>query len=133
DLVLFRDGQMHQKKSVTPGKGSRLWLENFQITEEKQGVHNFTVQLFPPDLPNLKTVNLSANTAVRVSDEKELRILYIQGALTWDYKFITLALSSDQTIKLTGLIRTSKQSVFRQNIESAGELVNGFPNSLEEL
>jgi uncharacterized membrane protein len=34
---------------------------------------------------------------------------------------------------MTGLTRTSKQSVFRQNVESAGELMNGFPNTLEEL
>src|ERR1035438_4562707 len=73
------------------------------------------------------------NTAVRVSDEKELRVLYIQGALTWDYKFIGLALRNDQTMKLTGLTRTSKQSVFRQNVEGAGELLNGFPTTLEEL
>jgi uncharacterized membrane protein len=133
DLLLFRDGQMLQKRSVMPGKGSRTWLESFPVTEEKQGVHNYAVQLLPPDLPNLKCVNLLANTAVRVSDERELRVLYIQGALTWDYKFISLALRNDQTIKLTGLTRTSKQSVFRQNVETAGELMNGFPTSLEEL
>jgi uncharacterized membrane protein len=133
DLLLFRDGQMSQKRSVLPGKGSRTWLESFPVTEEKQGVHNYTVQLLPPSLPGLKCVNMMANTAVRVSDEKELRVLYIQGALTWDYKFISLALRNDQTIKMTGLTRTSKQSVFRQNVESAGELMNGFPTSLEEL
>jgi uncharacterized membrane protein len=133
DLLLFRDGQMMQKRSVMPGKGSRTWLESFPVTEEKQGVHNYAVQLLPPNLPNLKCVNMLANTAVRVSDEKELRVLYIQGALTWDYKFISLALRNDQTIKLTGLTRTSKQSVFRQNVESTGELMNGFPTSLEEL
>ena len=133
DLALFRDGQMHQKKTVTPGKGSRMWLENFVLTEDKQGLHNYAVQMFPPDQPGLKCVNVLATTAVRVSDEKELRVLYVQGALTWDYKFISLALRNDPTIKLTGLTRTSKQSVFRQNVESAGELMNGFPNTLEEL
>src|SRR5438874_4305604 len=133
DLLLFRDGQLHQKKSVSPGQGSRAWLENFVVSEEKPGAHDYKVQLLPPDLPNLKCVSLLATTAVRVSDEKELRMLYIQGALTWDYKFISLALRNDPTIKLTGLTRTSKQSVFRQNVESAGELMNGFPNTLEEL
>jgi uncharacterized membrane protein len=133
DLVLFRDGQMSQKKSVLPGKGSRTWLESFPVTEEKQGIHNYAVQLLPPNLPGLKCVNMLANTAVRISDEKELRVLYIQGALTWDYKFISLALRNDQTIKMTGLTRTSKQSVFRQNVETAGELMNGFPTTLEEL
>jgi uncharacterized membrane protein len=133
DLLLFRDGQMAQKRTVIPGKGSRAWLESFPVTEDKQGVHNYAVQLLPPSLPGLKCVNTLANTAVRVSDEKELRVLYIQGALTWDYKFISLALRNDQTIKMTGLTRTSKQSVFRQNVESAGELMNGFPTTLQEL
>jgi len=133
DLVLFRDGQILQKRSVVPGKGSRTWLENFQVSEEAQGVHNFTVQMLPPNLSNLKCVSTLANTSVRISDEKELRVLYIQGALTWDYKFINLALHNDPSIKITGLTRTSKQSVFRQNVESAGELINGFPTALEEL
>jgi uncharacterized membrane protein len=118
---------------VQPGKGSRTWIENFQVTEEKEGSHNYTVQLFPPPSPSLKCINALANVPVRISNEKELRILYVQGALTWDYKFISLALRNDPTIKLTGLTRTSKQSVFRQNVETAGELVNGFPNTLEEL
>ena len=133
DLLLYRDGQVTQKKAVNPGKGSRTWLENFQVNEDKEGLHNYTVQLLPPNLPNLKCVSLAGNTSVRISDEKELRVLYIQGALTWDYKFINLALRNDQTIKLTGLTRTSKQSVFRQNVESAGELMNGFPTTIEEL
>ena len=133
ELLLFRDGQMLQKRNIIPGKGSRTWLESFPVTETKEGLHNYAVQLLPPNLPGLKCVNMLANTAVRVSNEKELRVLYIQGALTWDYKFISLSLRNDQTIKLTGLTRTSKQSVFRQNVESAGELMNGFPTTLEEL
>lgn len=133
DLLLYRDGQIVQKKSVQPAKGSRSRLENFQLTENQDGIHTFMVQVLPPSLSALKCVNLSASTSVRISEEKELRVLYIQGALTWDYKFINLALRTDHTIKLTGLTRTSKQSVFRQNVENAGELINGFPASLEEL
>ncbi len=133
DLLLFRDGQIAQKRTISPGKGSRTWLENFQLSESAQGVHNYTVQLVPPDEPNLNCVDVTGNTSVRIADEKELRVLYIQGALTWDYKFISLALRNDQTIKLTGLTRTSKQSIFRQNVESSGELLNGFPTTLEEL
>lgn len=133
DLLLYRDGQIAQKKSVPSSKGSRVWLENFQVKEDQEGIHNYSVQLLPPNQANLKCVNLQGTTSVRISDEKELRVLYIQGALTWDYKFINLALHNDPTIKVTGLTRTSRQSVFRQNVESAGELLNGFPTSLEEL
>jgi uncharacterized membrane protein len=133
DLLLFQDGQLRQKRSVTPGRASRTWLENFILAEDKPGPHNYSVRLVPPGLPGLKCVNRVAGTTVNVSDEKELRVLYIQGALTWDYKFISLALRKDSTMKLTGLTRTSSQSVFRQNVESEGELLGGFPVSLEEL
>jgi len=133
ELLLYRDGQIAQKKNVAPGAGSRTWLENFQVKEDHEGIHNYTVQVLPPNVSNLKCVSTSANASVRVSDEKELRVLYIQGALTWDYKFVSLALHNDVTIKLTGLTRTSKQSIFRQNVESAGELMSGFPTSIEEL
>ena len=53
-----------------------------------------------------------------------MRVLYVQGKLTWDYKFIHLALKDDPGIKLTGLTRTSEQSVFRQNIETAGQALD---------
>jgi len=133
DLVLFRDGQMSQKKSIQPGKGSRVWLESFRVSEKEKGVHEYAVQFLPPTAPGLKCVNTMGNATVRITEEKELRVLYVQGALTWDYKFVTLALRNDPSMKLTGLTRTSKQSVFRQNVESAGELLNGFPTKLEEM
>jgi len=133
DLLLFRDGKLHSRKSIHSGQGSRSWLESFSVTEPEAGVHSYAVQLVPPDVPGLKAVNLLANASVRISNERELRVLYVQGALTWDYKFVVLALQNDNTIKLTGLTRTSKQSVFRQNVENAGEFLNGFPTSLDEL
>jgi len=70
---------------------------------------------------------------VRVGEEKEFRILFVQGALTWDFKFIGRALRGDPAVKLTGLSRTSDQSVFRQNVESAEELASGFPTELSQL
>ena len=133
DLALLRDGRLQQTKTVNAGKGSRFWQETFRVIEKDAGVHNYTVQLVPPSVPGLKCVETQAATTVRISNEKELRVLYVQGALTWDYKFIGLALRGDPAIKLTGLTRTSSKSVFRQNVESAGELLGGFPTMLEEL
>jgi hypothetical protein len=133
DLVLFRDGQMMQKKAVQAGNGSRVWLESFRLSEKERGAHNYSIQFLPPAAPGLKCVNTVGSASVRIAEEKELRVLYVQGALTWDYKFVTLALKSDPSIKLTGLTRTSKQSIFRQNVETSGELLGGFPTTLEEI
>src|SRR5207248_4029071 len=100
---------------------------------KEKGAHDYAVQFLPPNVSGLKSVNTIGTATVRITEEKELRVLYVQGALTWDYKFVALALSKDPSMKLTGLTRTSKQSVFRQNVESAGELLNGLPTKLDEL
>jgi hypothetical protein len=133
DLVLLRDGKFCQKKRVQPGPGPRTWREEFVLSESRAGKHDYSVQLLPPALPELKLPELVGDALVRITDPKPIRVLYIQGALTWDYKFIGLALADDPTIKLTGLTRTSDRSVFRQNVRSAGELVHGFPTSLKAL
>ncbi|MDB6028364.1 MAG: hypothetical protein JWM68_4587 [Verrucomicrobiales bacterium] len=133
DLVLLRDGEFLQKKTVLSSRGSRFWLESFRVKETKEGAHNYEVRLVPPNIPNLTVLVDSGSTAVRITNERELRVLYVQGALTWDYKFIALALRGDPAIKVTGLTRTSSKSIFRQNVESAGELLNGFPTTLEEI
>lgn len=133
DLVLLRDGQFREKKTVRPGKGSRNWLESFPVTEDKEGVHTYTVRLLPGADAGVKCVNDTVNASVRISGEKELRVLFAQGALSWNYKFINIALRGDPTLKLTGLSRTSKQSVYYQNVENASELAGGFPTRMEDL
>jgi len=133
DLMLYRDGQLSQKKRIAPGRSSRFWSENFPIIENKEGTHEYKVQLLFPSQKDLVCVNTWAATHVRISREKEFRVLFVQGALTWDFKFISRALQSDPTIRLTGLSRPSKNSVFRQNVETAGELLGGFPENITQL
>jgi hypothetical protein len=48
------------------------------------GIHTYAAQFVPPAVAGLKCVNTMAAAAVRIINEKELRILYVQGALTWD-------------------------------------------------
>ncbi|MBM3882484.1 MAG: hypothetical protein FJ387_22630 [Verrucomicrobia bacterium] len=133
DLVLMRDGKPVQQKTVRPGPGARLWLESFTLHEPAEGTHQYLVQFLPPAAPGLKCASTTGTAVVQVASDKELRVLYVQGALTWDYKFATLAVQDDPIVKLTGLTRTSKQSIFRQNVETAGELQYGFPTTLAEM
>jgi uncharacterized membrane protein len=133
DLALFRDGKLLQRKTLQVRTGSRTWVERFSSSERAPGMHGYRVELFPPDTTSVRCVCAEGSTSVRVADGEELRVLYVQGAMTWDYKFISLASRSDPVLKLTGLTRTSQRSVFRQNVENANELAHGFPATLEEL
>jgi hypothetical protein len=135
DLLLFRDGALAQTRHVGADQASagHVWTEGFEITEAQDGLFEYAVQLRLPSEPKLVTLNTRSSLPVRVGKEKDFRILYVQGALAWDFKFINRALRGDPSIRVTGLSRTSKQSVFRQNVESAGELAEGFPRDLGEI
>jgi uncharacterized membrane protein len=133
DLVLLRDGQLLQTKKIIAFTGSRSWIETFGVIENDQGRHNYEVQMTPPAVPNLVVGRQKGSVQVIISNEKDLRILFVQGALTWDYKFVLRALSSDPAIRMTGLSRTSDHSSYRQNVEKAGELIDGFPTTLDQL
>jgi uncharacterized membrane protein len=132
DLLLLRDGRAVQSRRISGGRGSRFWSEGFEVDEAEEGSHEYGVMLRPPG-EGVVPVSTRGHARVRVGKEKDFRVLYVQGALTWDFKFIGRALRGDPAIRVTGLSRTSKQSVFRQNVESAGELLGGFPEDLAQL
>lgn len=133
DLMLLRDGKFHERRRVQGTEGSRFWSESFEVTEEEEGMRTYHVEIAPPSVPGLVVINKDAKATVHVTQERSLRVLYMQGALTWDYKFIGKALREDPTVHVTGLSRTSERSVFRQNVEAPGELVEGFPDDVKEL
>ena len=132
DLLLLRDGQLVQTKHLEPMEGSRIWNETFNVKETAAAVHEYTVQAAVPEGAGLLVNNRSGTARVQITDEQEMRVLFVQGTLTWDYKFINKALRADPSVHLTGLSRTSDKSVYRQNVENEGELLGGFPGSLEQ-
>ena len=133
DLTLFRDGQFVQQKTVSPGSAARVWQESFQVTEVEEGFHAYTVQLLPPADPSVRCSNTEATVAVRVVGAKEMRVLFVQGGLTWDYKFIRLALSGDPTIQISALSRAASGSTFMQSDANDASLAGGFPSTIQQL
>jgi len=133
DLLLLRDGQFVEKRTVAAGPAGRVWLESFLVAHDEPGIFRYTVQCAMADAKSVRVLDSTASATVRVTDEKDLRVLFVQGALTWDYKFIRIALLGDPAIRLTGLSRTSTSSVFYQNVEDSDELKSGFPTKVEQL
>ncbi len=62
-----------------------------------------------------------------------LRVLYFEGHLRQDYKFIKRALESDQVIHFAAITRTGTGKYYRQGIRSPDELTGGFPTEAEVL
>lgn len=133
ELLLLRDGRLLRTKRVAAGPASRFWSEGFDVSEDAEGLHVYRVEVRPPASESLVTVARAAETPVRVGRDEQLRVLYLQGALTWDFKFIGRALRGDPGVRVTGLSRTSAHSVFRQDVGAAGERLEGFPRELSEI
>lgn len=132
-LLLLRDGKLRDQKTVREATGARLWQETFEVREEQPGRHQYTVRVSRGEQDSLRVNGSEANAVVTVSDEKLWRVLFVQGGLTWDYKFIQVAVRQDPAMHITALSRTSSGSRFFQNVENDSELLAGFPSSLEQL
>jgi uncharacterized membrane protein len=54
-------------------------------------------------------------------------VLYIEGEARWDLKFMRRALDHDAGVRLVTWLRTSPNGYYRQGVEPADELKDGFP------
>jgi hypothetical protein len=133
ELLLLRDEKLIERKTLEPQSAGRVWRESFPVTEQEPGNHRYRVELLPPSDHVVRMQQRHAEAQVLVTAEKELRVLFVQSALTWDYKFLRLALQSDPSIRLAGLSRTSNSSFYYQDYESTEATSGGLPKRLEDL
>ena len=79
--------------------------------------------------------NLVNNTQLRPMEVPERRrhILYIEGEPRWEYKFMRRALDEDAPVRLASLLRTTPNKFYRQGVETADELNDGFPTDAKAL
>jgi uncharacterized membrane protein len=79
--------------------------------------------------------NTINNTRTRVVDVPATRrnILYVEGEPRWEYKFVRRAAERDRALRLASVVHTTPNKYYRQGIDTAGELADGFPATAAEL
>ncbi len=79
--------------------------------------------------------DLVNNTRLQVLNvpAERRRILYIEGAPRWEYKFLRRAIEPERSLQLTSAVRTTPNKYFRQGVRSGAELQDGFPDDPAEL
>ena len=104
------------------------WVD-FELAEA--GPHQLEFSLDPAEGEQ----ELRNNRRSRLVDvsEDSFRVLYFEGEPRWEYKFLRRALQDDDDIRLVSLLRVSTNKFYRQGLDSAEQLANGFPTELEEL
>ncbi len=79
--------------------------------------------------------NLANNTRRTVMDVSGRRrsVLYVEGEPRWEYKFIRRAVNGDRSLRLASIVRATPNRYYRQGVESAAELPDGFPADARTL
>ncbi len=76
--------------------------------------------------------NNARSTLVDVAKQK-YRVLYFEGEPRWEYKFLRRAIGNDEDLAIATLLRVSPNKFYRQGIDSADQLQDGFPATRDEL
>jgi uncharacterized membrane protein len=118
-------------RSVTLGPDGNQQTELVMFNIGSAGAK--TLQITADPLP--REENTANNTLTRVvnvgSDAR--RILYIEGEPRWEYKFIRQAEADDRMVQIASIVRTTENKFYRQGINDAKELAEGFPSRAEDL
>src|SRR5690606_32257270 len=82
-----------------------------------------------------RETNVVNNSQLRPMEVPEERrhVLYIEGEPRWEYKFMRRAIGEKSAVRLASLLRTTPNKFYRQGVESAEELADGFPADEETL
>lgn len=75
----------------------------------------------------------NAQSRLLLVENNKPRILYMEGEPRWEYKFIRRAVEEDGSIVVASMVRTTQNKIYRQGINDATELEQGFPAKVEEL
>jgi uncharacterized membrane protein len=98
------------------------WVD---IDVGKAGVRDLTFAL--DALPGeTNTINNSRLRPMEVPEQRR-HILYIEGEPRWEYKFIRRTLEEGFAVRVASLLKTTPNKFYRQGVESADELTDGFP------
>ncbi len=130
--VNIYDGEnlVFTKKVNLKGNG-KIDHFSFFFDPDKKGAVEYSLSI--TSLPGEK--NLANNSLNMLLDSRKdtVRVLYFEGHLRTEFKFIKRALDDDQVVDFTSVSRTGTGKYYRQGIHTAEELSGGFPNTEGDL
>ena len=102
-----------------------------QFTVDEPGPRHIRIRV-PVQDGEVVGENNVQETILDVSLKRE-KILYFEGEPRYELKFLRRAVAADSSLQLVTLQRTADKRYLRLDIDSANELVSGFPATREEL
>lgn len=130
-VALFADEKLVTSKEFTFGEEGAPQTETLLFNAGLAGARNLRATVMKLD--GEENANNNAQSRLMNVESSKPRILYVEGEPKWDFKFLRRALDGDRNLQLTTMLRTTQNKIYRQGVENAQELAEGFPDKEEEL
>lgn len=130
-LVIEDEGQIVATEEVTLPLDGTPAAVSVHFTAREPGMRRFRFRV-PLQDDELVRENNQQESLVEVRSEPH-KILYFEGEPRWEVKFLRMAIQNDPQLQLVLLQRTADNKFYRVGVDSAQELVAGFPRTREEL
>ncbi|MEX2608455.1 MAG: hypothetical protein WEA24_00805 [Gemmatimonadota bacterium] len=101
------------------------------FTAAAAGARRFVFRV-PLQDGELVTRNNEQAAVIHVEENRK-KILYFEGEPRWEVGFMRRAVADDPNLQLVVLQRTAPDKYLRMNVDSATDLLGGFPTTREEL
>ena len=129
ELLVEDDSQILHREQLQLAPG--LQSLRIPLDFEQSGARRVDFKL--ASMPEETLTANNSRQAVLTVDDRNVRILYFEGEPRFEMKFLRRAVADDESLAVTGLIRTADAKFYRVGIESSEELKNGFPTTRAEL
>jgi hypothetical protein len=130
-LIVEDGGRIISRDSITLPPDGDVSPVRVSVVAQDAGARTFTFRI-PVQKDEQVEQNNAQQAVVEVRDGRE-KILYVEGEPRYEMRFIRAAVEADSNLQLVALQRTAENKFLRLSVDSADELVAGFPKSRAEL
>jgi hypothetical protein len=132
-------GELLAAEDILLPEGVQQSVHTLALASGESGIHQLEFSVEPPQAadgarsqPDPTPANNRQPRVLQVADSPR-RILYVEGEPRWEYKFLRRALDAHPGVSIVSLLRTSPNKFYRQGVQDAEELANGFPETRAQL
>jgi uncharacterized membrane protein len=131
DVTVEDEGRIIATEQIELPRDGEPTPVRVTFTAEEPGARRIRFRIAPRDGERIAENN-EQTMVLHVRDGRE-KILYFEGEPRFEVKFMRRAVEDDENLQLVVLQRTAENKFLRLAVDSAGELVGGFPRTRDEL
>lgn len=132
DLQIKEGARIVQTEQVRLGKDGETRRVKLSLAPDSPGIFEYSAEIQPKS-----TEMITENNQRRFlvdNRSRTARVLYVEGYPRKEFKFIRRAIEDDTQVRIVSMVRISHDGrLYRQGIQSAQELKDGYPSTREAL